>query len=212
MLLSRSVLLVAHDGAWHCSLLRLPRPMVQSNVCGAQELPFPLHAVVGCCICRWQLPVQDFQSQHLLLTALHCRCLQLLVVVREQLPPEVCTLAVDTSHSMDQLSPQQQQQLKEWRLCITQVQHNLLQVFRLTKQWEKHNAVAAVTSTLQETKHRCEAKRTFRVSLSSLLCHQTGSPWMFPCMHVHVYQVSLTLGCFLLSWHVIPPHPSTCWK
>lgn len=80
------------------------------------------------------------------MTSLHSHCMQVLSNAREQLPPEVCMLGNSSStsgssgagSSADAAIQQQQQQ--QWRLCCTQVQHDLLLVLQITKHWQQQNA------------------------------------------------------------------------
>lgn len=85
--------------------------------------------------------------------------MQLLAQAREQLPPEACPLQGQhtTSSSSSQLSPspspqpQPQQQLHDegaWRLCLAQVQHNLLLTLQLIRDWRHHNAHCCLSSVL----------------------------------------------------------------
>jgi len=69
--------------------------------------------------------------------------MQVLSNAREQLPPEVCMLGNSSTgggssagSSADAAIQQQQQ----WRLCCTQVQHDLLLVLQITKHWQQQNA------------------------------------------------------------------------
>lgn len=88
----------------------------------------------------------------MLLGALHCHCMQLLAQAREHLPPEACALqGQHSSSSSSQPSQPQPQQLHDeeaWRLCLAQIQHNLLLVLQLIRDWQHHNAHCCLSSVL----------------------------------------------------------------
>lgn len=104
-------------------------------------------ALFACC--RWQLDLSRMRSQQQLLTAIQCHCMQVLAQAHEQLAPAACMVGSCRSSSSSSQDAELQLQRQAWRQCVSVVQHNVLLVLQLTKQWKQHNALGALERLLR---------------------------------------------------------------
>lgn len=105
----------------------------------------------------------------MILAALHCHCLQLLAQARDLLPPQACTLGGQQERSRARGScsssagsrassavpnrqsshPQLNCQRQAWQAYVSQLQHNLLLVLTLTRQWQQGSVRSSAPQLLK---------------------------------------------------------------